>query len=73
MEYYAYGKLHSVILQSFLHIVNLRNATKTYGVLQLRKITYREITNHKIAKYYEILRIITLRRLSVGLETYEIL
>jgi hypothetical protein len=51
----------------------LRKLTEYYDYAKLHIVKLQSITNHKIAKYYEMLRIITLRRLSAGLETYEIL
>jgi hypothetical protein len=50
-----------------------RKLTEYYDYAKLRIVKLRSITNRKIAKNYETLRNIMLRRLAAGLETYEIL
>ena len=50
----------------------LRKLTEYYDFAKLRNVKLRSITDRKLAKCYENLRSITLRRLAMGLETYEI-
>ena len=61
-----------------LRIVKLRNISKSYGGLHLRKIAYREITEYlrivklrNVMKRYRVLRYIGLRRVWKLMKYYD--